>query len=122
MGNAPGNDQMTSPCIQKEMINSIAVETTNAIVREIGNSLFSILVDEARDTSIKEQMTIVLRYVNKRGEVIEHFLGVTHVNDTCAKSLKDAIDSFFAKHRLSMSSLRGQGYDGASNMRGKFMD
>ncbi|XP_042387989.1 uncharacterized protein LOC121980087 [Zingiber officinale] len=32
--------------------------------------------------------------------------------------LTKAIDELFAKHKLSLSRLRGQGYDGASNMRG----
>ncbi|XP_042457293.1 uncharacterized protein LOC122041607 [Zingiber officinale] len=58
------------------------------------------MVDESRDISVKEQMGVVLRYVNKRGQ--------------------DAIDALFVKHGLSLSRLRGQGYDGASNMRDEF--
>ncbi|KAM5569923.1 hypothetical protein ABKV19_017105 [Rosa sericea] len=64
-------------------------------------------------------MAIVLRYVNK-GQVIERFVGVKHVTDTTSASLKAAIDQFFSENGLSISSLRGQGYDGASNMRGEF--
>ncbi|XP_047320218.1 zinc finger MYM-type protein 1-like [Impatiens glandulifera] len=78
------------------------------------------MVDEARDSSVKEQMGVVLRYVNKKGCVIERFLAVVHVSDTTAESLKKAIDALFMKHGLSLSKLRGQGYDGASNMRGEF--
>ncbi|XP_022874191.1 uncharacterized protein LOC111393022 [Olea europaea var. sylvestris] len=118
--NASGNDQMTSPTIQKDLINCCAVETTRAIINEIGDSLFSILVDEARDNSMKEQMTVVLRFVDKSGRVKERFLGISHVTDTCAQSLKDAIDAMFSTHGLSISSLRGQSYDGASNMSGEF--
>nr|XP_034894408.1 zinc finger MYM-type protein 1-like [Populus alba] len=40
--------------------------------------------------------------------------------DTTASSLKAAIEALFSKHGLSISRLRGQGYDGASNMRGEF--
>jgi hypothetical protein len=118
--NAPGNDQMTSPKIQKDLVNCCAVETTRAIINEMGDCLFSILVDEARDNSIKEQMAVILRFVDQSGVVKERFLGITHVADTCAKSLKDAIDAMFSTHGLSISSLRGQGYDGASNMSGEF--
>ncbi|XP_076912634.1 uncharacterized protein LOC143571004 [Bidens hawaiensis] len=64
-------------------------------------------------------MAVVLRYVDDVGEVIERFVGVVHVTDTCASSLKSAIDNFFAKNNLTMSKVRGQGYDGASNMRGE---
>jgi hypothetical protein len=57
--------------------------------------------------------------VNKKGEIMERLLGVEHVLDTTSASLKRYLDAMFVKHNLSMSSLRGQGYDGASNMRGE---
>ncbi|XP_022866730.1 zinc finger MYM-type protein 1-like [Olea europaea var. sylvestris] len=118
--NALENDQMTSPTIQKDFVNCCAVETTKAIINEIGDSLFSILVDETRDNSVKEQMVVVLRFVDRSGQVNELFLGMSHVTDTCAQSLKDAIDVMFYTHGLSRSSMRGQGYDGASNISGEF--
>ncbi|KAJ4808671.1 General transcription factor 2-related zinc finger protein [Rhynchospora pubera] len=65
-------------------------------------------------------MAVVLRYVNKRGIVLERFIGIVHVRDTCASSLKEAITSLLGEHNLSLSRIRGQGYDGASNMNGPF--
>ncbi|XP_039133325.1 zinc finger MYM-type protein 1-like [Dioscorea cayenensis subsp. rotundata] len=118
--NAPGNNQMTSPKVQKELVNACVAEITCAIVDDIGDKYFSIMIDEARDVSVKEQMGVVLRYVDKNGYVIERFLAMVHVSDTSAISLKNAIDCLFAKYGLSLSRLRGQGYDGASNMRGEF--
>ncbi|XP_076924017.1 uncharacterized protein LOC143586336 [Bidens hawaiensis] len=50
--------------------------------------------DESSDVSQKEQMAIVVRYVDKNKVVKESLIGVANV--------------------------RGQGYDGASNMQGKF--
>nr|XP_027071371.1 zinc finger MYM-type protein 1-like [Coffea arabica] len=93
---------------------------TSVIINDIGDNYFSLIVDESRDSSVKEQMGVVLRYVNKEGRVIERFLAIVHVSDTTSLCLKDAIDSLFAQHGLSLSKLRGQGYDGASNMRGEF--
>ncbi|XP_057775162.1 uncharacterized protein LOC130994150 [Salvia miltiorrhiza] len=98
--NAPENLKLTSPDIQKDIINAIAVETTRAIIDDIGNDFFAILVDECRDVSVKEQMV--------------------HVSDTIATSLEKGIGSLFSTYGLSISSLRGQGYDGASNMIGEF--
>ncbi|XP_057770211.1 uncharacterized protein LOC130990025 [Salvia miltiorrhiza] len=118
--NAPDNLKLTSPDIQSDIINAAAVETTKAIIMDIGNGFFSILVDECRDVSVKEQMGVVIRYVDKNGCVIERFLGLVHVSDTASTSLEMGIDSLFSTHGLSVSSLRGQGYDGASNMRGEF--
>lgn len=45
---------------------------------------------------------------------------IQHVTSTSALSLKNAIEDLFSTHDLSISRLRGQGYDGASNMRGEF--
>ncbi|XP_031253455.1 uncharacterized protein LOC116111401 [Pistacia vera] len=72
------------------------------------------------ENQVKEQIAIVFGYVDKIGCVIELFIGVVHVKNTSAKSLKIAIDAFSVKHGLSLTGLRGQGYDGASNMRGEF--
>ncbi|XP_016648930.1 PREDICTED: zinc finger MYM-type protein 1-like [Prunus mume] len=80
--NAPANLKLTSPDIQKDIVNAAAIETLNKIIEDI-------------------------------------VVGVEHVNNTTALSLKKAIDNFFSRNKLSISRLRGQGYDGASNMRGE---
>ncbi|CAN6715998.1 unnamed protein product [Malus baccata var. baccata] len=119
MENASGNLKLLALSIQKEIVNSCALETLDDIMDDLKDSFFSILVDEARDVSVKEQMVMVLRYVDDKGHVIERFVGIQHVTDTTSSSLKDAIDTFFSRNGLSISKLRGQGYDGASNMRGR---
>ncbi|BFG20826.1 hypothetical protein CerSpe_071000 [Prunus speciosa] len=57
--NAPENLKVTSPKIQKDIVNAAAVETTDAIIRDMGDAFFSILVDESRDVSVKEQMIVM---------------------------------------------------------------
>ncbi|CAN1165160.1 Zinc finger MYM-type protein 1 [Linum perenne] len=117
--NAPENQQMTSPDIQKDIVHALALETTKLITADIGDDFFAILADESRDVSVKEQMGVVLRYVDGKGCVIERFLGISHVRDTKAMSLKTTIESMLMKNGLSISRVRGQGYDGASNMKGE---
>ncbi|ESR36896.1 TTF-type domain-containing protein [Citrus sinensis] len=118
--NTPLNLQMTSPKIQKDIVSCVATETTNAIIREMDGALFSVLIDESRDISTKEQMAVVLRYVDKNGYVVERFAGIEHVSSTTAASLKESLDNMFSRFGLSLSMLRGQGYGGASNMQGEF--
>ena len=79
---APKNCKLTHNDIQKDIVNAIARETSKAIIKDLNNGFFSILVDESRDNSVKEQMTLVLRYVNKKGIIIERFLGIVHA---CSK-------------------------------------
>ncbi|KAG4996810.1 hypothetical protein JHK85_028249 [Glycine max] len=86
-----------------DIVNVVALETTNAIITNLGNEHFVIIVDEAHDISNKEQMAIALHYVNKSGSIVECFLGIVHVKDT-----------------TTFISIYGQGYDGASNMQGEF--
>ena len=44
-----------------------------AIREEIGDAKFCIMVDEAYDESMKEQMDVVFRYVNTEGFVKDLF-------------------------------------------------
>ncbi|XP_034229398.1 zinc finger MYM-type protein 1-like [Prunus dulcis] len=94
--NAPENLKLIAPSIQKDLVNSCAKETIDLILSDVKDRYFSIMVDEARDVSIKEQMAMVLRYVNDKGQIIERFVGVQHVTDTTSSALKEAIDEFFS--------------------------
>ena len=70
LNNAQKNLKVTTHDNQKEIANAIT-ETTNAIILDLGNDLFSILVDGSRDVAVKEQIIILLCFVNKEGSVIE---------------------------------------------------
>ncbi|CAA7012844.1 unnamed protein product [Microthlaspi erraticum] len=118
--NAPGNNQMVSHPIQKDIVHCFSEEVISSIIQEIDHDVFALLVDESADSSEKEQMAIVFRFVDKHGIVKERFVGLIHVKDTCSSTLKSGIDSLLAKYRLSLKKVRGQGYDGAGNMRGEF--
>ena len=101
------NWKLTHHDIQKDIVNIIARETSKAIIKNLDNGFFSILVDESCDISVKEQMVLVLRYVNKKWIIIERFLGIVHVTNITALSLKYAIECLLCEHNLSLSKLRG---------------
>jgi hypothetical protein len=56
---------MIAWAIQKDIANAAASIALDAILKDLGESSFAILIDESHDISIKEQLAIVLRYVDK---------------------------------------------------------
>ncbi|XP_021804592.1 uncharacterized protein LOC110748918 [Prunus avium] len=119
--NAPLNAQYISHKIQKEILNIYANKVRKRIRDEIGeDEKFCILVDEALDDSKKEQMAIIIRFVSCDGHIRERFFNIVSVHDTNSSTLKSDVCKVFSKHSLLVSNTRGQGYDGASNMRGEW--
>jgi hypothetical protein len=51
---------------------------------------------------------------------MERFLGLKHVKEISTTALKSAFVEILASHNLPIARMRGEGYDGASNMRGEF--
>jgi hypothetical protein len=54
---------MLSHHIQKDLTKACAEEVMAIIMDEIRGRKFSMLIDESRDVSIKEQMAVILRLV-----------------------------------------------------------
>jgi hypothetical protein len=81
-------------------------------VKIIGDSKFCIIVDETRDESKREQITIVLRFIDKYG-LQEHFFDLVHVKDTSTLTIKNGITDVLSLHCLDIQNIRGQRYDGA---------
>uniref|UniRef100_A0A2N9IDZ8 DUF4371 domain-containing protein n=1 Tax=Fagus sylvatica TaxID=28930 RepID=A0A2N9IDZ8_FAGSY len=107
--NAPRNAKYTSPTIQKEILHIIASKVRDAIREEIGDAKFCIIIDEARDESKKEQMAIILRFVDKDGFLKERFFHIVHVRDTTALTLKKEICAVLSRYNLHIENIRGQG-------------
>lgn len=103
--NAPKNNQLISPKIQKELVQCFAQEVLLSIREEIGQDVFALLVDESSDVSKKEQMAIVLCYVDSLSFVKERFIGLVHVKDTSSLTLKNAINEVLTSNKLSFSQV-----------------
>ncbi|XP_047317558.1 zinc finger MYM-type protein 1-like [Impatiens glandulifera] len=92
---APRNATYTSPTIQKEILHIFA----NKVKK-------------------KEPMSIILRFVDCLGILRERFFDIVNVPNTTASTLKKSISDVLSRHNLNVTNMRGQGYDGASNMSG----
>jgi len=98
----------------------MASKTQKIIRDEIGDANFCLIVDESRDEFAREQMTLVIRFVDKEGFVRECFLDIDHVHDTSSATLKKEICSLLSSHKLDVQNFQRQGYDGVSNMHGEW--
>ncbi|KAI8548200.1 hypothetical protein RHMOL_Rhmol07G0254500 [Rhododendron molle] len=92
LDDAPQNLELASADLRKDIVSVAAFETIGEIIRDLGDGPFSIWIDETHDVSKEDQMIVVLRYVDRKGQVIERFLGIGHVKSTGAFSRKIAVE------------------------------
>ncbi|KAJ0745146.1 putative HAT dimerization domain, ribonuclease H-like superfamily [Helianthus annuus] len=102
--------------VQKDIANGYAKEVLESIFDEIGDDVFGLLVDEFSDASNKEQIAVVLRYVDAYGIVKERFVGLVNVTEASGSSIKSAIESLLFEYGVCLKKVRGQSYYGVSDM------
>lgn len=104
---------------QNEFIELLAEETLKNIVEEVSTSdTFSVLADTTPDVSLKDQLSVCLRYVDQRGLPNERLLDVVEVTDKTGYSLAKSIYDTLIKHKLKTGNVAFQSYDCASSMSG----
>ena len=70
-------------CVLRSVLDDIRSQT-----------YYSLIVDETRDVSGKEQLAISLRWVNSSYEIFEDLIGLVEVERTDASSLKSVIKRY----------------------------
>lgn len=86
----------TSKDIQNEIISVIGKWIQRKILAELqdGSKIFSLIADESRDCSNKEQMPLIVRFVNKINEIQEMFLAFVECEQgTSGKLVASLIES-----------------------------
>lgn len=92
------------------------------IVDEINRNggCFGLLMDGSQDVSSKEQISVVVRYVNDTYDVVERTISFFNATDTSGEALYERLRSTLLDAGLLLSNIVGCSFDGASNMRGEF--
>lgn len=136
LSNLPRNACYTSKASQEDFLKAAAGEVRRAIVSEIqhvgyqgtgsfasgqasGAGLFACIVDEARDNSCAEMMSICVRYVYDM-HIHERFLGFVQLREMDAKTMATEIATFLGNCGLDIKRCIAQSYDGASVMSGRY--
>ena len=79
---------------------------------------FSLLADEATDTSNKEQPVICIRWVDEEFKIHEDPVELIDLPKTDSATISSALKDCLIRFSLPISQCRGQAHDGASNMSG----
>ena len=118
LASAPRNAVYTSKTIQNNLIDVISTRILTEIVAEVKKAkYYTIIADEVTDLANKEQLSLVLRYILD-GNVNEVFVDFVFVERITGAVLARSILQWLSKWDLPYSDMRGQCYDGASNMAG----
>ena len=111
----------TSSNIQNQIIKVLSDQVKQKIISKvIAATWFTVIADEVTDVSNKEQLSLVLRYVDPDTLFIREDLVGFSECDTgiTGRQLSDKIIASLEAYGLDLSNLRGQSYDGAGNMAG----
>ena len=115
------NAKYTSPEIQNNIIfccRDLIVEKLVADVKK--SKVYTILTDEGTYCSLKEQIALILRFVDKNSTIREEFVSFLECSyGLSGQSLLKTIKEFLDSHGIDISDCRGEGYDGAGAVAGK---
>lgn len=115
-----GSVSYMSKTIYEEFMDLIAKSMIEQIVEDIKTSkYFSISLDSTPDVSHSDQLCLIIRYI-KNTEPVEKFIIFLESDGHDAESMYKAVSSFMEEHGLNIQDCRGQSYDNASNMSGKY--
>ena len=102
--------------IINELVEIMALNLLRNLLTEIRQSQwFALISDETRDQSGLEQLCISIRWVDQSYTVSEDIIGMMEMQQTDALTISNALKDVLLRCSLP---LRGQAYDGASNMAG----
>jgi hypothetical protein len=104
---APKNTTYTSPMKQKQILHFFSTKVKKVIRDEIGSAKFYLIIDEACDESMNEQMVIVLRFVDKNDFVRKRFFELVHVSDTTTLTLKNVYILYYLNINLTCKIFEG---------------
>ena len=111
-------DRFTSPDIQNEILQIMALTVLRGITERLTGRYFSIMVDETTDISNVEQLVFCIRFVDGQLNCHEEFIGLHSMDSISADSIIRTIEDILLRLSLSLQNCRGQCYDGASSMAG----
>ena len=111
----------TSHDIQNEILSLFGQQIVRNIIQTVREaSQFAVIVDGTTDVTGCHQESICLRYVDNDLQPHEEFIGFYEAPDSTGTTIANCIFDVLIRLQLPLEQLRGQTYDGASNMAGVY--
>lgn len=85
----------------------------------MGDSYLFIIVNKSHNMSMKEQLSINVRYIDKKKSSYWNTV-IKYISLTNTITLKTTLESILDQHSLILYRIRGQDYDWTSNMQWEF--
>ena len=115
-----GHVSYLSSSICEEFINLMGKEVLSNIVEEVKSLIhYSISVDSTPDITHIDQLAVTIRYVKATGPV-ERFLTFIPMYGHTGAQIAELLLKFLSEQGVPIERCRGQSYDNASNMSGKY--
>lgn len=118
----PGSGKVSylSSTIINEFISIMSKRVLKHIVSEVLTSkYFSIIVDSTPDITHVDQLCFILRYVVD-GKPVERFLKFLPIHSHKSEALTETVLTNLKELGIDIQDCRGQTYDNAANMSGKY--
>nr|XP_014346736.1 PREDICTED: zinc finger MYM-type protein 1-like [Latimeria chalumnae] len=95
--------------IVNEMIEIMAHDILRTLMTEIHEAdFFSIIMDETADISVREQVSVCFRIVNKDLETEEIFFGFYNTSDATSQALYTLLKDVLLRFDFPLEKCRGQ--------------
>lgn len=116
-----GHTSYLSHVISEEVIGIMAEKVMSSITDEVKTAkYFSISVDSTPDISHMDQLTFTIRYVLPTTGPVERFLQFIPMLSHTGRDIATTVLDFLKEKNIPVIDCRGQSYDNASNMSGKY--
>lgn len=117
--NGPKNASYISNRIQNDILLSIQNVMKRNISSRVKNTMVSIIADETSDCSHYEQLSVCVRYFNKKeNRPVEHFVGVKRLLSVNAQSVYDSLTEAINEIGIDWKNVIAVCFDGAATMAG----
>lgn len=111
--------------LSHDIIDELLELMGNTVLRSMVDQIrrsqqFSLIADDSRDITNKEQLTVIIKWVEKSDlSSHESFTGMYDLPKADAEGVTEALIDVVLRCNLDVKSVRWQVYDGAATMAGR---